>query len=121
MSAGQQGKMNNAQLLHLAILAIVIIALARKMPSFALNRPVTLAMILSAITLFGVAALIQSPVELMPNVSYGNVTLFIDVRGTMPPPEVERLVTKPVEEAIGAASHLRNLISSSNNDLALLS
>src|SRR3977135_4155092 len=102
--------MNSLQLLHLAVFGALIIFQARKLPRFALNRPVTLGMILAAITLFGIAAVIQSPVELMPNVSYGNVTIFVDVRGGMPPPEVERLITRPVEEAMGAVSHLRNLI-----------
>jgi HAE1 family hydrophobic/amphiphilic exporter-1 len=97
-----------------------MILMARKLPRFALNRPVTLGMILSAITLFGVAAVLKSPVELMPNVSYGNVTVFVDVRGGMPPPEVERLITKPVEEAMGTVSHLRNLISSSKKDRSIV-
>lgn len=112
--------MNNLQLLHLALFGACMIFLARKLPRFALDRPVTLAMILSAITLFGFAAIWQSPVELMPNVSYGNVTVFVDVRGGMPPPEVERLVTKPVEEGMGTVSHLRNLISSSKKDRSIV-
>jgi len=29
----------------------------------------------------------------------------------MPPEEVEKQVTKPIEEAVGTVSHLRNLIS----------
>src|SRR5471032_3559953 len=99
--------MNNVQLLHLALLGLLVVALSRKLPRFALKRPVTLGMILAAITLFGVAALLNSPVELMPNVSYGNVTIFIDVRGGMPPPEVERLIAKPVEETMGTVSHMR--------------
>lgn len=108
--------MTSTQLVHLAIFGLTMIFLARKLPRFATERPVALGMIMVAMGLFGAAALLKLPVELMPNVAYGNVTIFIDVRGGMPPPEVERLVTKPVEEAMGAVSHLRNLISSSKKD-----
>ncbi len=112
--------MSSSQLLHLALFGITMILLSRRLPKFALAKPVTLGMILSAIVLFGVAALVGLPVELMPNVAYGNVTVFVDVRGGMPPPEVERLVTKPVEEAMGTVSHLRNLVSSSKKDRSVV-
>jgi multidrug efflux pump subunit AcrB len=85
-----------------------------------MSRPVTLGVILTALGVFGAAALLQLPVELMPNVAYGNVTVFIDVRGGMPPPEVERLVTKPVEEAMGSVAHLRNIFSSSKKDRSVV-
>jgi hydrophobic/amphiphilic exporter-1 (mainly G- bacteria), HAE1 family len=112
--------MNSSQLLHLAIFGILIIAMAPRLPRFAMERPVTLGMVLLGTVLFGAAALLRSPVELMPNVAYGNVTVFIDVRGGMPPPEVERLVTKPVEEGMGTVSRLRNLTSSSKKDRSIV-
>jgi hydrophobic/amphiphilic exporter-1 (mainly G- bacteria), HAE1 family len=112
--------MSAPQLLHLALFGAVLMALARRLPAFAMRQSVTLGMIVTAIALFGAVALVRSPVELMPNVAYGNVTIFIDVRGGMPPPEIERLVTRPVEEAMGAISHLRNVISSSKKDRAVV-
>ncbi|MBK8869815.1 MAG: efflux RND transporter permease subunit [Elusimicrobia bacterium] len=112
--------MNPTQLAHLTLLGLMILLVARRLPMFAMTRPVTLGVILSALGIFGAAALLQLPVELMPNVAYGNVTVFIDVRGGMPPPEVERLVTKPVEEAMGSVSHLRNLFSSSKKDRSVV-
>jgi HAE1 family hydrophobic/amphiphilic exporter-1 len=39
------------------------------------------------------------------------VSIIIQVRGGMPPSEVETLVTKPVEEAVGTASHLEEMLS----------
>lgn len=112
--------MNPTQLAHLALLGLTILLVARRLPDFAMSRPVTLGVILTALGVFGAAALLQLPVELMPNVAYGNVTVFIDVRGGMPPPEVERLVTKPVEEAMGSVSHLRNIFSSSKKDRSVV-
>jgi HAE1 family hydrophobic/amphiphilic exporter-1 len=112
--------MNPTQLAHLALLGLTVMLIARRLPAFAMSRPVTLGVILTALGVFGAAALLQLPVELMPNVAYGNVTVFIDVRGGMPPPEVERLVTKPVEEAMGSVAHLRNLFSSSKKDRSVV-
>ena len=117
---GGPGFVSAAQLVHLAVCGAAVILLARRLPRFALERPVTLTMIMGAVCLFGAAALARLPVELMPNVAYGNVTIFIDVRGGMPPPEVERLVTKPVEEAMGAVSALRNIVSSSKKDRSVV-
>ena len=48
------------------------------------------------------------------------MTVFINVRGGMPPPEIERLVTRPVEEALGTVSRLRNIISSSKKDRSIV-
>ena len=112
--------MNPTQLAHLALLGLTVMLIARRLPAFAMARPVTLGVILTALGVFGAAALLQLPVELMPNVAYGNVTVFIDVRGGMPPPEVERLITKPVEEAMGSVAHLRNLFSSSKKDRSVV-
>ena len=52
--------------------------------------------------------------------AYGNGTVFSEVRGGRPQPEVELLVTKPVEEAMGSVSHRRNLFSSSKKDRAVV-
>ncbi len=112
--------MEFTQLLHLALFGFLVILLSRKMPVFAIKQPITLSMIFAAITLFGFAAIKQLPVELMPNIAYGNVTIFTDVRGGMPPPEVERLVTKPIEESMGTVAYLRNLISSSKKNRSIV-
>ncbi|OIO38536.1 MAG: hypothetical protein AUJ75_02620, partial [Candidatus Omnitrophica bacterium CG1_02_49_10] len=68
-------------------------------------------MIFLAILLVGTIALLKLPIELLPNFSFGDISIYIDVRGGMPPVEVESLVTKPVEEAVGTVSHLNNIIS----------
>ena len=78
---------------------------------FAIKRPITVAMIFSAIVLIGYIALTRLPVELMPNYSYETISIVIRVRGGIPSPDVERLVTKPVEEAVSDVSNLKELIS----------
>lgn len=64
-----------------------------------------------AVIIIGTVALTRLPLELLPNFSFGDISIYIDVRGGMPPSDVESLVTKPVEEAVGTVSNLRNIIS----------
>lgn len=112
--------MNFYQLLQCGLLGLIIILFATRLPNFSIKRPVAFFMILSFIVITGLVALKQLPLELMPNIAYGNVTIFVDVRGGMPPPEVERLVTKPIEEAMGTVGNLKNIISTSKKHRAIV-
>ncbi|MDP8233473.1 MAG: efflux RND transporter permease subunit [Candidatus Saelkia tenebricola] len=79
--------------------------------SVAIKRPITMAMIFLGIVLIGYIALVRLPVELMPNYSYDTISIIIRIRGGIPSPDVERLVTKPVEEAVSDVSNLKELIA----------
>lgn len=105
--------MNQTQLLLLFTFGAVISLLSKKIVHVAVYRRVTFSMILVGVLLVSLLALRRLPIELMPNIAYGNVTIFIDVRGGMPSTDVERLITKPIEESMGTVSHLKNIISSS--------
>lgn len=64
-------------------------------------RPVTTTMITVAVILFGIVAAGRMSVDLLPDLAYPSIT----VRTTYPdaaPVEVEELVTRPVEELVGA-------------------
>jgi HAE1 family hydrophobic/amphiphilic exporter-1 len=81
------------------------------LPSFSIKRPVTMLMAYTILVLVGVLSLLQLPVELYPNISFGEISIIIQVRGGIPPTEVESLVTKQVEEAVGTVSHLEEMLS----------
>jgi HAE1 family hydrophobic/amphiphilic exporter-1 len=83
------------------------------LPELALKRPIAISMLFAAAIMVGVISLSQMPVELYPNVSFGEISIIIQIRGGIPPTEVETLVTKPVEEAVSTVSNLKNVISSS--------
>ncbi|MDP2929536.1 MAG: efflux RND transporter permease subunit, partial [Candidatus Omnitrophota bacterium] len=68
-------------------------------------------MIYTILVLIGLLSLLQLPVELYPNISFGEISIIIEVRGGIPPTEVESLVTKQVEEAVGTVSHLEEMLS----------
>jgi len=81
--------------------------------SFSVKKPVTICMLFFGVILVGVVSLSRLPVELMPNVAYGDVSIIVGIRGGMAPQEVETLVTKPIEEAVSTVSYLQNLYSTS--------
>ena len=81
------------------------------LPSFYIKRPITMLMAYIILMLLGVISLTLLPVELYPNISFGEVSIIINVRGGIPPTEVESLVTKLVEEAVGSVSHLEEMLS----------
>ncbi len=81
------------------------------LPSFSIKRPVTMLMTYTILVLIGFLSLLQLPVELYPNISFGEISIIIGVRGGIPPTEVETLVTKLVEEAVGTVSHLEEMLS----------
>ena len=81
------------------------------LPSFSIKRPITMLMTYTILVLIGFLSLLQLPVELYPNISFGEISIIIEVRGGIPPTEVETLVTKQVEEAVGTVSHLEEMLS----------
>jgi len=89
-------------------------------PRFSVTRPVTMLMFFFAIFLVGIVCLQRLPVELMPNISYKKISIVVNVRGGMPPTEVESLVAKPVEEAMGTVSNLEDIQSTSENGRAMI-
>lgn len=86
------------------------------LPRFSVNRPVATVMSFVAVSLFGLFAWIQLPVDLMPNASAGSLTVYIGVRGGLPPEDIETLVTKVVEDAVATVQHLRSVLSVSRKD-----
>ncbi|MBU1006132.1 MAG: efflux RND transporter permease subunit, partial [Candidatus Omnitrophica bacterium] len=80
---------------------------------FSVKRPITIFMLFVGIVLVGFVSLQRLPVELKPNVVYGDISIIVAVRGGMPPQEVELLVTRPIEEAVGTVNYLENIYSTS--------
>jgi hydrophobic/amphiphilic exporter-1 (mainly G- bacteria), HAE1 family len=112
--------MGISYLLPIFIFGVFIISVSSKLPSFSLKKPVTYSMILILLFMLGIFSFKNLLVELMPDVSYGNVTVFIEVRGGMPPKEIERLVSKPVEEAMTTISKMKNIVSTSRKNKSIV-
>ena len=77
---------------------------------FATRRRVTVAMITLTFVLFGLIALRDLKVNLLPDLSYPTLTVRTEYTGAAPS-EIETLITEPVEEAVGVVKNLRKLKS----------
>ncbi|MBM3255334.1 MAG: efflux RND transporter permease subunit, partial [Candidatus Omnitrophica bacterium] len=88
--------------------------------SISVKRPTAVSMFFVGIVLVGIIAFRMLPVEMMPNISFGNITINIDVRGGMPASEVEKRIAQPTEEAVGSVTHLKNILSISKEGNATI-
>jgi HAE1 family hydrophobic/amphiphilic exporter-1 len=68
-------------------------------------RPVTTTMATLAVLIFGIVALLRLPVALLPDLSYPSLTVQTEYPDAAPT-EVEELVTRPIEELVGAVPGL---------------
>ena len=76
----------------------------------ATRRRVTVGMVTITFVLFGLIALRDLKVNLLPDLSYPTLTVRTEYTGAAPS-EIENLVTEPVEEAVGVVKNLRRLRS----------
>lgn len=78
----------------------------------AVKRPVTVWMFTFAVVLFGMVSLSRLSINLLPELSYPTLTIRTDYTGAAPG-EIEQLVSKPIEEAIGVVKGVRTVKSTS--------
>ncbi len=74
-----------------------------KIVKFSIHRPVTITMLMVAAIVFGYVAFNRLPINLLPDISYPTLTIRTEYAGTAPG-EVENLISKPIEEAVGIIS-----------------
>ena len=84
------------------------------MIKFAMSRPVTVFMFFVAVVLFGVVSLDRLALNLLPDISYPSLTVQTDYPDAAPE-EVESLITRPIEEAVGVVPGLTRLSSVSRS------
>jgi HAE1 family hydrophobic/amphiphilic exporter-1 len=84
---------------------------------FSLKRRVTVAMSAVALIVFGLVAFTRLPINLLPDLSYPSLTVETRFPGAAPA-EVEALVSRPVEEAVGVAAGVQRLTSVSRPGLS---
>jgi HAE1 family hydrophobic/amphiphilic exporter-1 len=77
---------------------------------FSTRRRVTVAMVTLTFVMFGLIALSELKVNLLPDLSYPTLTVRTEYTGAAPA-EIETLISEPVEEAVGVVKGLRKLKS----------
>ena len=89
------------------------------LPEFSTKKPVTTVMIFVGVILFGLISLAKLPQELFPPITYPQLTVFTGYANAAPE-EVETLLTKPIEEAVGTVSGLKSVKSISKEGVSLV-
>ncbi len=89
----------------------------RKLVEIAVARRVTVVMTTLAVVVFGVVGYSRLLVELFPNISYPSITVRTNFPDTAPE-EVEYLVTREVEEAVGVLRGLQSVHSISRSGVS---
>jgi HAE1 family hydrophobic/amphiphilic exporter-1 len=88
-----------------------------KHTEIALRRPVTTVVVFVALALVGLIASRLLPLEKFPDIEFPGIFVQIPYDGSTPE-EVERLITRPVEEALATLSGVERMFSSSNESRA---
>ncbi len=89
----------------------------RSLIAAAVRRRVTVVMAAFAVAAFGMVGYQRLPIELFPDISYPSITVQTDFPDTAPQ-EVENLVTRPVEEAVGVLRGLKTIHSVSRSGVS---
>jgi HAE1 family hydrophobic/amphiphilic exporter-1 len=78
-----------------------------------IRRPVTTAMIFLTMVVFGLKSYLGLPINLMPDISYPTLTVRTEYEGGAPG-DIEKLVTRPLEETLSLANGLVEVSSTSS-------
>ena len=92
-----------------------------KLINFSTRRKVTIAMFTIGILLFGFVSLSRLKINLLPELSYPTLTVRTEFEGAAPA-EIENLVSKPIEEALGVVKNVnqvRSISRSGQSDVIL--
>ncbi|MDH4048146.1 MAG: efflux RND transporter permease subunit [Gammaproteobacteria bacterium] len=88
-----------------------------KHTEIALRRPVTTVVVFVALALVGLIASRLLPLEKFPDIEFPGIFIQIPYDGSTPE-EIERLITRPVEEALATLSGVEQMFSSSTESQA---
>lgn len=88
--------------------------------NLAIKRPVVILMLFMALTVLGIKSRSEMPLDLNPKVDIPYVVISTIYPGAGPE-EIETLVSKPLEDAIGAVNGLKNITSNSQEGVSIVS
>ena len=83
------------------------------MIEFGIKKPITTLMLVLALIMFTAITTFQIPVELNPSTKSSLVSVITRLRGGVAASEVEKYVTRPLEEVFSEVNGLKEIISSS--------
>ncbi len=84
---------------------------------FSTRRPVTVVVFALAAIVFGLVAFRDLAVDLLPDISYPSLSIRTELEGAAPA-EIETLLTRPIENAVGVVNGVVSVRSSSRADIS---
>jgi HAE1 family hydrophobic/amphiphilic exporter-1 len=88
-----------------------------KIVKFSINRPVSIFMFTVAAVIFGIISYSRLNLNLLPKISYPTLTIRTEYPGTAPP-EIENIISKPIEETCGVVDNVVRISSVSRAELS---
>lgn len=85
-----------------------------KIIELSIRRRVTIAMVTLAIILFGSVSFFRLKINLLPELTYPSLTVRTEYTGAAPA-EIENLISKPIEEALGVVKNIHRVSSISRS------
>ena len=83
------------------------------LPTVAMKRPIFTMMLYIALCIFGLISFFALEVELYQGINQSVISIVIRARGGLPATEVEKMITRPTEEAVATVTGIRTLYSNS--------
>lgn len=85
--------------------------------NLAIKRPVAILMLIGALIVLGLQGFMKMPAEQDPRVEFPFITVSTVYPGAGPG-EIETLVTKPIEDAVGSVNGVKNVTSTSQQGIS---
>lgn len=88
-----------------------------KMTEIAVDRPITASMLVGIVIVVSAVAFTRIPIDLMPDVQFPSLSLSVTYRGATPE-EIETIITRPIEEAMGSVDNIDTMETTSAEEQA---
>ncbi len=84
------------------------------LPEFSIKKPVTIIVAMLIFITIGIISMIKLPLEMMPDTSFPGLMVQIPYPSSSPE-EVERIITRPLEDMLATINNLENINSTSSS------
>jgi len=85
------------------------------LPELAIKRPVTVLMVLVSLVVLGAVAITRLPLAFMPDIQEPELFIFVNYPSASPE-QVERMIVRPIEDAVGSVKGLKEMWSRCGDD-----
>lgn len=84
------------------------------LPEFSLKKPVTVLVVMLIFITIGIISIVKLPLEMMPDISFPGLMVMAPYPSSSPE-EVERVITRPLEEILSTINNMKNISSTSSS------